>query len=746
MSLAEVVAAVRKNEKVDVVSFGDNWMDEYNLISDTIQQGYALEWFINAYCMFLPFNGVEYRVVDSELQEVISVSDIDLGKRGKDAVHQPDAVLSNNSVYTLVSCKRDKVGHRGLDGSNLAEFNNKVLGGRKDTKYMGVSSDLAYMANKKKKGDFSIFIDHSVLKNMWTDFVKEVRSCGNSFKTLEKRKKKTLIERDAVQKYLKDECVEKYNYTNKVWLNAIMRSGKSYIFALIACHFSAGRIIIMSHFPTDTFAQWKEIFAKSNQYSDYDLFMADEVDVDTVKKSKRYVIVCSAQRIKTSPEWNKFVKNTRFDFAGYDEVHYGYTSDLMTDIMDNMKVDKWLMMSGTIDVLISNGLVNANDVVEWTYMDTQMCKKGFNPKLDKYKTATDNIFADFVEKTYPTLNIAHLEPNRLLLGKLIGNDALDDVQSWDKIYRKPAVLKAYVRLMLGDSTIQTKEEKKVLGKMVSAIDMAAGHKFILWFCPGKNEMKTLQDVIENIQEENPGSSISSRIVKKFNSDNEDGKFKDTIKLLENDDKEYIILLCGQGTTGISYKDAPVEIIGRDCSSITLWLQMIFRVMTAMPVACDRWVYDLSFGHIFVDNVSGFIRSNRCVHADQQIKQLFHFVNITEGFGTWDYAAFENKRKECFSGRTDLLMGSIVRGHQIGDLLAIPEDIDTKTAKTALPTIGEPISGKSNFEGSGDKKKKGEGEPTGSEGKEEEDKLLRDKALQMFLLKALIKTSLTQYMS
>jgi hypothetical protein len=172
--------------------------------------------------------------------------------------------------------------------------------------------------------------------------------------------------------------------------------------------------------------------------------------------------------------------------------------------------------------------------------------------------------------------------------------------------------------------------------------------------------------------------------------------------------------------------------------------MIFRVMTAMKVACDRWVYDLSFGHIFVDNVSGFIRSNRCVHTDEQIKQLFHFVNITEGFGTWDYAAFENKRRECFRGHTNLLFGSIVRDHMIGVDLDIPEDINTKRTKPTLPEIGKKVSGQNNFP----KEKKPDGDKEYPEGYDNDDgesdkKILQDKVLQEFFLKVLIRTALIE---
>jgi hypothetical protein len=733
MNFRQVIDNIRRGRQVNNIVFNPDLEIEWQSFNQQ-EKGYAIEFIINAYHMFFPNDGKIYEVLDDRLQTVKSVNNIPLGKRGAIGISSPDAILKeqNTKNYILVSCKHNKVGHGGGEAAKLTEFNAKVLGNLSTVRLALASAN----KNVKQSGDFRDIFNFEDIKRMWRDLCIELANNNNSFKNLERRNRKPIIPKDAVQKYLMEEIRDRFNTSDTVWLNAIMRSGKSYLFALTAYEFNANKVVLISHFPTDTFSQWREIFATALQYENHDLFLADEITPEDVRNSEKYVLVCSAQRVKMSAEWTLLFKETEFDFIGYDEVHYGYASDTMQEVMKDMKARRWLLMSGTIDILKSRGLVDMNNVIEWTYMDTQMCKAGYNPKIDKFKTETYDPYIKFTEAEYPTLNINHLEPDRFKVNALAELDNDEVIQSWDKIYRKPAVLMEYVKVLFGGHMIMSnKALKNTMGNMRTPADIAAGHKMIAWFCPNVEAQKTLKTVLEKFQKEHPDAECSGRLIKVFNAENEDGRFKDELLSMENDDNKYILILCGQGTTGVTFKDMPVVIIGKDTGAITTYLQTIFRVMSPMQYECERHVFDLSFGHTFVDNIAGLINNNRMNHTDEQIKQIFHYVNITEGFGRWNFEEFERQRLEAFKGRPDFLLSSIVKdtisNFDIGDI-----DIDIANNKSSME-IGETLKGRNNF---ADKKKQKLNNVL-DDSEEDKDLIERDKAFQKFLLKTFMKTAI-----
>ena len=741
LDLLGVIRAIRKGMRVDKVKFSD-WETEYNKIKDTKEQGYAIEWLCNAYLMFIQHEGECWTVLEDNGDEIFSASNINLGKRGGVGYggHSPDIIARNGDKWLIGSCKRNKTSWQGMDGDKLKAWVINNVSSKNNIQYLAVTNK-SNITHNSSWGEFETIWGGEDFTKMWDKLCSELKKEKWSLLNLEKRSMKPLYPRDAVQEYLLDQVMNSLTKLGcESWLHAVMRTGKSYIFAMAAAKTNSKKIVLISHFPTDTFRQWKNIFASALQFQDYDLFMSDVSDLKQIKNSKKYVLICSAQKIKSNDEWFKFMSNEKFDMFGYDEVHYGYESERTQAILDGTNSKSWLYMSGTMDVLKANNRIDPLLITEWTYLDVQLCKNGKNEKLNKYENRNKNIYSDFTEAVYPTMNLAHICPDRVLRNKLteLGNSEYE--QTWEKIYKKPAILKEWVRILLGGGLILSKKEKEMyMGNLRTPVDVAQKHKFMLWFCPNTDAQRTLKNVIQEFIEENPLALIAKRKIHIFNGDNEDGKFSREIPKLMRDDDQHLLILCGQGTTGITFEDTPVCIIGRDIGSITTYQQTIFRVMSSSNVAFERWVYDLSFGHIFVENVKGLVDSNRCQEKDfEQRKELFGYINITEGFGTWNYNDFEEKRREAFKGCANRLM-NFVNEFSAAEFFKVPEDIDPDVKTRAELAYGDDKTQGRTEENKKNNKNKGDSEDELT--KEEKDEFERDKAIQRFLLKEAIKAGI-----
>jgi len=729
MNLQQAIKKIRRNETIDIVSFDSDFMNELKPLTLT-EKGYAFEFVVNSYFMFFPYNGNNYTLLDSSLNEINSVSNIDIGKRGTSGYggHAVDFVAQNQTdkSYLVGSSKYDESGWDGMDGNSLMSWVNNHISGSKN-ELVAITSNTDNLKNVK---EFSHLINLETLCGFWKDLCDKLDQNGNSFKALENNKKKYLSPRDAVQRMIIDESRKILANANDCWWNVVPRTGKLYMSAMIAKDYD--KVCFTTHFPTDTLQSIISAFQSARDYSDHKIFTGD-TDIAEIKKAGKYVLIVSAQKLKESDKVRKFVKNTKFDFFIYDEVHHGFEADVMQELMNDINSSKFLFMSGTMDIVKANGYkyINRfdikNNTINWSYLDTQICKTGNHPRLKPYENGS-NIYSDFTEAKYPKLNIVHLSPNKVLRDRLKDIGATEEEQTWEKIYNNSAMLKEYIRILLGGSL--SAKDKKLIGNTIMPHTVAYDRKFIAWYCPDTKSQKLLKEACEELK--NEGRMFDEREILCFNStDDSDGVLNEELNKLNSDDKNYLLIFCGQGTTGITFKNMPVAIIGRDINSYTLWCQTVFRVMTASDgVAYDRYVYDLSFGHTFVDNITNMIKNNITDKSSlEQMKEFFNCVKITDGFSSFSYETFEELRTEVYKGRTQFLFHGVATNE---DIINAISGVDDPKAISSLIKFDKLVIGEDKTKGRSSKRDKR------NNSKKEDDNEKAKKAAAIFIMKEFVK--------
>ncbi len=102
-------------------------------------------------------------------------------------------------------------------------------------------------------------------------------------------------------------------------MKELFMTKKMHLYDVLKASKQAGKIVVISHFFTETFDKWSKIFSSDEHFRDYELFRADEVTPGRVKNSKKYVLIISAQMIKTIKKWRTFINKEKFDIVKYDD-------------------------------------------------------------------------------------------------------------------------------------------------------------------------------------------------------------------------------------------------------------------------------------------------------------------------------------------------------------------------------------------------------------------------------------------
>lgn len=761
MNLQEVVKAIQDKRTLGKVRFNPNLEAEWASFVDddnNQQKGSAIELIVFLYHKFCAYAGDEHWIplMEGSLQPIDNIGDVRLAIRGSDAISSPDAILRCGDRYKLVSCKWNKHTFNLGEGAKLESFANARLKGKNVCYSLASWSNTLVTGNtnqvSKNLGLFrgNVF-DRSKLARMWSDICIFMQKNDNSFANIQNSNRVEYGPKDEIQRWILNECESKLREHNTIALNAIMRTGKSVICALLAArmaeHSSVHRVIFVSHFPTDTFGELKSMFTKATQFIGYDIICSTDYKtaalIEKLSTSKKYILILSAAKGKTSSALQAYLSSVKFHFGIYDEAHYGSTAPGFLELKETIVADYTLYMSGTLDnFIVNNTELNHDAVVEWTYLDNMRCKRGFNIKLGKSSAANPFYLPMKDEGKYPTLNIHHMNPDLEVTGKLASLENEDFASTWPKIYANPGLLYKYVELILGDATINHRDAlTKAYGNIPPAVN---GYpKMIVWFCPDTASQVQLEATANAFYAANPGLK---RRVRRFDSSNETGKFKDEILRIENDpDNLYLLILCGQGTTGITYKDLPVVIIGMDCDSITKWLQICFRCMTGGKKQ-RRVVYDLSTGHTFANNIHGFVAANtRNLEGKDLVKcqkEMLACVKITDGsFGTWDLEKLQTEYRAAQVRNPDALMRNAISyldEIELIDALGLDTDSLSLSGKSIQDAflVGEQVKGKTFVSGT---------KSTSKNLDSTEKKLLeiqeKERNIKMILTKLLFKTAI-----
>lgn len=688
-SLKDLLFAVTHKKTIDNIYLSPSFEHELNQLSFS-KQGQSYELIVKIYLMYFTYQGNRFnlRKYKAPYTSINRISDIESG-RGNEELSRPDFILFNETTktFTLGQAKLNKCGKKSMDCEAIESYQNKVLGNL-PIEIMLCSTDLSNM-KLKNKVPVSYYIERGQVEYMYETLVRYLKDNNNTFKKLEDEKRHYITIKDPIQHYLIEEIKKIYRVyerDGKVYLHAIMRTGKSYIFAILASYYGSNKIIVITHYPTDTFDQFKDIIETSIQYKDHKVFLSSVSDLHDIKKCDKYVLIVSAQKIKINVKWKEFFATEKFDFVAFDEVHYGLTSPETVKILNNLDSKKYLYMSGTMEILKSNGKITPELLVEWSYIDTQLCKTDQNSKIKQYMSLYNFTKDKFSENLYPKLNIARVKLDRAKR-QLLKNKENHESPMRELYFDEVALEQLLLYLFGSKFDISLNERFQLLGNIPLPLTVIKEKAMLAWYCPNKKCQDKLQKAIVSFINKYPESRLSKAgyIPKVFNCNpkNEDGKLNKEIKILEQDGNNYILILCSQGTTGITYAKLPVVIIGADIKSVTKYLQVSFRTMSPMEEEYERWVYDLSIGHQFINNIEAVLQNMDPTRTYTR-KQLFEFVNITDGFERINEENFIKMINEEYSSKPHLILTNIAEQLDDVDLFSLLS-IDKEATGTLSPS-------------------------------------------------------------
>jgi hypothetical protein len=225
----------------------------------------------------------------------------------------------------------------------------------------------------------------------------------------EKKDKKQELQLRFHQKFIIEctkKCIE--NKISKFIWGAVPRSGKSYMIGgLITERLKNGNtndIVIILGALTETLQQFKDMFEKNVNFSDYTIITPDSKEkeeslniylfsqeflkdkVDIIKLNKKIVSSSSTFNGKFKAKYPKLFEKGKIDLY-FDEVHKGGSTDISEGIIhsfnnSNIQIDIFIMVTATFakptlrydSVNFVGSGNNMTETIEWSYNDQQNMK------------------------------------------------------------------------------------------------------------------------------------------------------------------------------------------------------------------------------------------------------------------------------------------------------------------------------------------------------------------------------------
>src|ERR1035437_2387108 len=337
------------------------------------------------------YDGSVWELLDRNRRTIYNFGDIRFGAGQRGTYNERQADLfcrskSNKNKVILGTSKNDKKGGQQLGIDALKVIKNEQLKGF-DVKLVAITEKDS--VNKTEFNDFWT-IENGKLITMFGVFLYRVAEAGYDLKKIESSKKSEHCSRDAVQAYLLDQILQNWKKgTNNLYLDFIMRTGKSHIALLAALKMGFKKILILNPCPSSVNNQWGDIPKEYKEYSNYDVYVSSDVGNSTIKFDDKdnLIVVISNQKVKRAKTIenelcvNNFpdLLSTDWDLVIYDEVHRDRYTIKSSKAFSNIKSKYSLELSGTMEELRLRGIVDDAQCIRWGYFDNQKCKNRNHP-------------------------------------------------------------------------------------------------------------------------------------------------------------------------------------------------------------------------------------------------------------------------------------------------------------------------------------------------------------------------------
>lgn len=689
----------------------------------------------------------DYDLYDLNLIPIYSIMQFDIGIGGKhgagmhavDHIKRPSKFrgVPGNIGWVFGSMKLSNSGWNDMEGAKLKDRAENIFS--KNVQYDAYTGSEVDSPLGKHWNGFTDVHDRSWFRDVYSWIYDLLSEYDFNIADMESVmvNKIQLTPLNSSQDWIIHKTLRTLQIHDNVAIHAVPRVGKTFIFGMLAEKLRSRVTVNLSMFPTNTFGQWKAMVNVSKYFADAKVFSTDDRDFDlkrldvSLKNGDKVFINLALQ--SANDKVLKVLSKYNIDIIGFDEYHHGGQTDRTKNILNTLKSTKTIYLSGTLDELISKGILDRNAIVEWTDLDNYMMKRRDNQKMNelrtwfpkKYRNA-DMYGDDYTEKSHPTMNLYWLDRDDALANILDDQGIGDHESTLRKIFGREDRTFNMVHLLLGGPLHPHALDEDIFGergtegRMPTPYDaLMNGAYFAAVFLADRNEQKNFvracnifkKTVVDKRGKHRGVMSEFEAIM--FNSENEmideDGNvikgesLDSKLPLMIASGKKYILVFVGQGTTGVTIPDCAAVIIGRNVDSFKLWKQICFRVMTGSHRVLKRHVFDLSSGKVFVDNISKMMDNqrasvNQAAEDDRRIL-MDECINVHDRFGRIDYNGLMRLIRETWNGNVEKIASKIDNDFSSYSLVDIPsgytfQKTDGTRAKAKEIVIGQKSKGKS----------------------------------------------------
>lgn len=441
-----------------------------------------------------------------------------------------------------------------------------------------------------------------------------------------------------------DEVINSVTHPNRFLINAKMRFGKCFTSIHLAKKIDAQYTLIVTYKPDvigewiDTvnnqvdFDSWTGIRAKGKADRLNDPSLSDNGEFPNVKGP---IVLCvSLQDLWIDGEGNTKdrlhkIPEIKWDLVIFDEVHYGSRTERAKNILDKIKFNHRLDLSGTPFRLIEQDDFSSQQVYTYSYLDEQKNKKEENE--------TDPLGElEQVYRLMPDLNISAIEISDEDIAEQRDTFKTDDIDfSLNRLFETDEenqfVYEEAVDHFI-EGLVRSGHDARsisVYGKLGSQLGCPSKRHSVWW-------MSRVDSISALIKKLSSHPYFSNFIL--INASGSDNKKDDDDKIIAREKSSVqnainksienprnlgtITFTCGRFLTGVTIKEWDSILILNDVKSAESYYQAIFRVQsswvnekTKQSLKPTSWIFDFAITRCL--QVTYDCASNLADQIDQQ---------------------------------------------------------------------------------------------------------------------------------
>jgi superfamily II DNA or RNA helicase len=348
--------------------------------------------------------------------------------------------------------------------------------------------------------------------------------------------------------------------------NAKMRFGKTFASYQLVKKMNASKVLILTYKPA-VVNGWKKDLNNHVAFADYTFYHALELNSKS-KLLDKSILFASFQDIlgknldgTIKSKWKKLLK-VKYDLIIIDEVHYGASSKLATDLIYSLKYSKFLALSGTPIKLLSSGTFTDDNTYTWSYIDEQETRKA-EVDTEIYKWLPDMQFYTYkVDPSVIEKMIYFEDKEKLTLNKFFSSD--DGIT-----FNNSAAVERWLDLL-------SEEEPRCFNSPFNNNKFVNKLDHLFWMFDTVNSVKAMAKTLRDHHYFKQYEMIVA-------ADDNEGEGKDTLEIVQTAIYKFpktITLSCGKLNTGITVPEWNAVFMLNDTKAVETYMQTIFRVQTA----------------------------------------------------------------------------------------------------------------------------------------------------------------------